>query len=194
MRNRLIAVSLSLGLLIPLPGQQGGWLKLTAIEGEGAFNNIRQKEAHNPVVEVRDEQDRLVAGANVTFLLPYDGPTGAFAGGKREYTATTDANGKAAAAGLRPNSIEGRYNMKVTASLGGREGSLVISQSNTLAGGVTSGQKSHAKTYLILGVIGAAGAGLGLGLGRGSGKSAATPPPPTPTSVSVGAITIGGPQ
>jgi len=194
MRNRLIALFLSLGLFIPLPGQQAGWLKLTATEGEGAFNNIRQKEAHNPAIEIRDEQDRVVAGANVTFLLPYDGASGTFADGKREFTTTTDANGKAASAGLRPNHVEGRYNIKVSASFGGREGTLVISQSNTLAGGITPAQKSHAKTYVILGVIGAAGAGIGLGLGHGGGKNSSAPPPPTPTSVSVGSITVGGPQ
>src|SRR5438105_8301429 len=148
MRNRLIATLLFFGMLMPLSGQQppgqsspgqstpqpDGWLKLTATEGEGAFNNIRQKEAHNPVVEVKDEQDRPVAGANVTFLLPYDGASGTFADGKREYTTTTGTNGRAASAGLRPNNVEGRYNMKVTAKWGAREGTLVVSQSNTLAG------------------------------------------------------------
>src|SRR6059036_2707594 len=108
--------------------QESGFLKIVALEGEGAFNDIRRKIARDPVVEVRDEANRVVAGAPVVFSLPDSGPSGTFAGGSRIFTATTDAQGRARGEGLKPNSIEGRFNIKVTASASGRSGTAVISQ------------------------------------------------------------------
>ena len=45
--------------------QEAGSLKIVVIEGEGALNNIRSRTATQPVVEVRDENDRPVEGAEV---------------------------------------------------------------------------------------------------------------------------------
>jgi len=55
---------------------QPGALKITAIEGEGAINNIRTKSATQLVVEVHDEAGKPVAGAEVVFQLPAAGPGG----------------------------------------------------------------------------------------------------------------------
>ena len=41
-------------------------LRIVIVEGQGATNNIRQRTAREPVVEVVDENNRPVSGASVT--------------------------------------------------------------------------------------------------------------------------------
>src|SRR6185369_13783504 len=75
-------------LLLPLPGwgqqtsgpksnlvqTQGGALKIVVLQGEGASNSIKSRTATQPAVEVRDDQDKPIAGAEVVFQLPAAGP------------------------------------------------------------------------------------------------------------------------
>jgi hypothetical protein len=169
-------------------------LKIFVIEGEGAFNSIRGKTAHSPIVEVRDRQDRVVPGATVRFVLPAAGASGTFPGGALSAESTTDENGKASAPVLVPNSTEGRFNIKVSASSSGREASVVIAQTNTLAGGEQAASHSSKKLLIILLIAGAAGGGAAAAL-HGGGKSAtpATPTPP-PIVLTIGGVTVAGPQ
>src|SRR6266545_372982 len=95
-----------------LVDQQTGGLKIVTIQGEGAVNSIRSKTATQPVVEVRDEQDKPVAGAEVVFQLPAAGPGGVFNGWMRNQTARTNAQGQAGVSGYVPNDEEGRFNIK----------------------------------------------------------------------------------
>src|ERR1019366_3081178 len=81
----------------------GPRLSLLVLEGEGATNNIRQRTARDPVVEVQDENHRPVAGALVLFALPRNGASGTFSNGATTLRVTTDAQGRAAAHGLKPN-------------------------------------------------------------------------------------------
>jgi hypothetical protein len=137
-------------------------LKIVILEGEGAFNDMKHRVARNPVVEVRDESGRPVPGAQVTFSLPEIGPGGTFAGGSKKFTVTTDAQGRAAAEGLKPNAIEGRFHTRVTATAAGVTGSIAISQRNTLAGGfveVRKGGIGKGKIVLLLLLIAGAGGG-----------------------------------
>ena len=83
-------------------------LQITILEGDEAMNNIRQRTAREPIVQVEDQNHKPIAGAAVIFFLPNDGPGGTFADGSRTFTTTTDANGRAAARGLRPNHATGR--------------------------------------------------------------------------------------
>ena len=78
-------------------------LRIVIVEGEGATNNIRQRTAREPVVEVIDENDRPVSGASVVFLLPDKGASGVFADGSTRLRVLTDENGRAAARGMAPN-------------------------------------------------------------------------------------------
>ena len=57
-----------------------GGLKIVVVQGEGAKNNLRTRSATQPVVEVRDDSDKPVAGAEVVFQLPPAGPGGVFNG------------------------------------------------------------------------------------------------------------------
>ncbi|MEX2263165.1 MAG: hypothetical protein WD696_14510 [Bryobacteraceae bacterium] len=171
--------------------QPSGELKIIAVEGEGAVNNVRSKSATQPAVEVRDQEDKPVAGAEVIFQLPAAGPGGVFNGWMRTQTARTNEQGQATASGFTPNEEEGRFNIKVTASSGNRSSSLVIGQSNGRNGG-GSEMKSRSNLWKILAVVGA-GALIGgiVAATRGGDSSSAVA---TPVSVTPGPITVGGPR
>jgi hypothetical protein len=68
-------VSPRLAAQVEKPGASGR-LTIIILEGVGALNNIKQGTAREPIVRVDDENHRPVAGAFVTFTLPYDGPGG----------------------------------------------------------------------------------------------------------------------
>lgn len=131
-----IGRSAALLLLCALPswcsGQAGpegsGGLKILIVEGEGAINNLRQRTAREPIVEVSDENNRPVAGALVVFLLPSSGPSGAFANGLQTLTVTTDSAGRAVATGFRPNQVTGQFKIDVQASFENRTARAAISQ------------------------------------------------------------------
>ncbi len=174
------------------PAQPSGTLRIQVIEGEGAFNNIRSKVGRDIEVEVHDEQGNRVPGAEVTFTLPMDGASGSFGATERKYSTVADENGRARTKGFRPNSAEGRFNIKVSASYQGREGQAIVSQSNTLAGGVTTGQHSNKKLLISILVGGAVG-GAVLAT-RVGGKGSSSVPAPPSISLSIGGISVGSPQ
>ncbi len=112
--------------------QTGSALRIVVVEGEGATNNVAVGSVRRFVVQVQDENDKPVAGANVTFLLPERGPGGNFFGAYNKLTVTTNEQGNAAANGFQPNLIEGRFEIRVIAALGDRTGTATIVQNNVL--------------------------------------------------------------
>jgi hypothetical protein len=151
-------------------------LNIVIVEGEGAINNIRQRTAREPIVQVEDENRRPVAGAVVVFLLP-----------DRNLTVTTDSQGRAAARGLRPNNASGQYQIRVTASFQGRTASTMITQTNIAAAAGAAAGGISAKLIAILAVAGgAAVAGGVVAATRGNGNGAAAPIVVTPGTPSVG--------
>ncbi len=172
-------------------------LAVTVIDGEGAFNDIRRGEARTPVVQVRDADGRPVAGAKVVFQLPDMGAGAAFPDGSKMLIATTDAEGKASAPGLRPNRVEGAFTIAVLASKDGHSGRAEVRQSNTLAGGdPTLRPNNHNKLKIIIAIAGAAG-GIAVAAalhGGGGSSNSSSGTAVTPTSLSVGTVTIGGPR
>lgn len=194
MRTGLISILSLLMVVDPSRGwTQKANLTVVALEGDGAFNDIRRKMGRNPVVEVRDEEGRPLPGVTVVFTLPETGASGTFSGGGKTFLTTTDTQGRAAAVGLKPNSTEGRYNIKVSATSPGRNGSLLISQSNTLAGGAVSTQTKHSHTKMILILLAAGAAGGGIFAATQHGGGSSTPAPIT-TTLSAGPVTVGGPR
>jgi len=177
---------------------QPGKLHIVIIEGEGAINNIRQRVAREPIVQVEDENRKPVAGAAVTFLLPQQGPGATFANGARSTTLLTDNNGRAVARGLQPNNINGQYEIRVNASHQGRTASAVITQTNAFvagAAGAAAGAGISAKLLAIVAVAAAATAGGVIAATRGGdnggpGGGGAT----TPTVIVPGTPSVGGPQ
>jgi len=175
------------------PAAQVGKLNIVVVEGEGAINNIRQRTAREPIVQVEDENRRPVAGAAVVFALPQNGASGVFPNGSRTLTTMTDNQGRAVARGLRPNSVQGKMEIRVTASHEGRTASASINQTNVLgaaAAGAAAG--IGLKWIAIIGAVaGAAVAGGVVAATRGNGGTTPTRPP---TTISPGTGTVGGPR
>ena len=121
--------------LIPLSAQ--GWqlqpsaFHISIIDGEGAINNVQGRIAREPVIQVEDRNHRRIPGAYVTFDTPKTGPSAVFADGSNHFTVTTGVDGRAAVSGMRPNGVNGSFDIQVHVSFQGQEiGHLTIHQSN----------------------------------------------------------------
>jgi hypothetical protein len=190
------SAALSFLLTVSLLSAQTPKLNIVIVEGEGAINNIRQRVAREPIVQVEDENRKPVGGAIVTFLLPNQGAGGTFSNGSRMLTVTTDSQGRAAMRGFRPNSVEGKFEIRVNASANGAQGSAVITQTNALAAGAaaSTGGLAAWKWVLIAAAAGAAaGTGIYLGTRDGNGNGGGTPPRPA-IVLTPGSPTVGGPR
>jgi hypothetical protein len=161
-------------------------LNIVIVEGEGAINNIRQRTAREPIVQVEDENHRPVAGALVLFTLPSNGAGGAFANGTQTLTVVTDQQGRAIAQGLRPNQAAGQLQIRVDASYQGQTAHAVVNQTNT-ATNAAKPRKVSAKVLVILAVVAAVAAGGTVAAVYGGGPSKPAGTVITPGTGSVGA-------
>ena len=142
-------------------------LKIVVIEGEGAVNIIQQKTAVAPVIEVRDRNDQPVAGATVNFVVRSGR---ASFSGARTLTVTTNAAGRAAAAGFTPTG-SGALQIGATATFQGQAATAVtIAQTNVM----TAAEAAVASSATGAGSSGSAGAAGGSGAGAGGGGISAT--------------------
>lgn len=169
-------------------------LKIVVLQGEGALNNIKTNSATEPVIEVRDERDMPVAGADVTFQLPLAGAGGFFPGRKLTLTGRSNDRGQAAGTGFIPNDVPGRFNIKVGAASGNRAASTVISQTNTTdIAAAARATSSKSRKWKILAAVGGAAVTAGIIVATHSGGSS-TPVIPNSLTITPGPITIGGPH
>jgi hypothetical protein len=149
--------------IAPLPTVQD--LKILTLEGERSVNNTSRHIGIQPVVEVRDENDRPVEGATVVFRLPVSGPGGSFPGKSPTFSAATNAQGQAAASGFVPNDELGRFDIHVTATYQNRTGETTISQTNSPNSLSLLGKEARKKPlwrnkYVLIG----AGVGIAVGI------------------------------
>ena len=180
------AVLISCILASPASAQEAG-IKIIVQEGQGAINNIPQRRAKEPVIQVQHEDGEPVVGATVTFLLPDSGPGGTFAVGARMLNIQTDAKGQAVGRGLKPNATAGRFLIRVNVSYHGETASTTIAQINAIPAGATKG--GSGKKFLIIALIGGAAAGgLAAALGGKSGSS----PVSTPVTNTPGTVLVPG--
>lgn len=108
-------------------------LNITILEGEGALNNIRERDAREPIVQVQDENHKPVAGALVLFAVnDSGGGAGAAFNGLHTLNVTTGPDGIAQAEGFLPNQTSGRYTLTVTATFLTMAASTVIYESNII--------------------------------------------------------------
>ena len=186
-RTRLASFCCVLLACAPLRAQEADppKLQLVVLRGEDAQNNIKKGRATKAVVEVRDRNNKPVAGVAVLFLLPDSGPSGTFVGGAHTASVSTNSLGQASVT-YQPNSVVGKFNLKVTAKSGQTESSVNIPQTNLAAAAA-----AVSTTTMVLLVIAGAGAavGLGVGLSQGGGTSKANT-----ISLSPGGITVGPPK
>jgi len=202
MRRLTVVLAGLLALPIP-PGaraqEPAPKLNLVIVEGEGAINNIRQRTAREPIVQVEDENHKPVAGAAVLFLLPEHGPGGTFADGSHTLSVTTNAQGRAAARGIHLNNTQGQFQIQVNASYNGMTASTTITQSIAVAGAAGAGGTTAAATGLsgkviaIIVVAAAAAAGGAAYAATHSGSNPAATAA-TGTTITPGTGTVGPPS
>jgi len=196
-------LTLLLAAMVALAQEAPLKLSLVVVEGEGAINNIRQRTAREPIVQVEDQNHKPVAGAAVVFTLPTQGAGGTFAGGSHTLTVMTDAQGRAVARGLRPNNVQGQYQIHVNASSGGQTASVTITQSNALiaaGAGAAAGAAISTKLIVIIAVAAAAAVGGGLyatgaiGGGGGNGTGSTVGSGTSLVTINPGTGTVGPPR
>jgi hypothetical protein len=127
-------------------------LRIVVIEGEDSVNVVQQKTAVAPVIEVRDRNDQPVSGAVVTFAIRAG--RASFAGA-RTLTVTTNAAGRAVAAGLTPTGT-GAVQISASAAFQGQTAAVTIAQTNVMSAAQASGAAAAG---------GAGGGGGGIGAG-----------------------------
>ena len=164
-------------------------LKVVPLAGNGETNDLDRRIMAPLVVQVRDQDDRPVDGADVVFRFPPSGPGAVFAGQKYSLKVRSNDDGQAAAVGWAANKETGSFEVHVTATYGEQIGESTLTMINvTDATRVVKKPKHwYSSRWVKLGLLaGAAGAAAGIVLAtRGS----------TPTvTISPGSPTIGGPH
>lgn len=202
MKRTASAYALPVGLFTFLVLGAPGWaqdaavpkLNIVIVEGDGAINNIKQRVNREPIVQVEDENHKPIAGALVVFFLPDQGPGGTFADGSHSMMVTTNAQGRAAMSGFRPNSATGQMQIRVTASFNGQTAAAVITQTMVAGGGGGGGGLSAAaKVWIVVGIAAGAGAGAFVAL-HGTSSSGSTGGGPNPITITAGQPTVGAPR
>ena len=168
-------------------------LKIVIIKGANNTNSILRKFAEQLVVEIRDADDKPVAGAEVIFQTPWSGPGAAFDDWLKALTVQTGPDGRAATRGLAPNNEEGRFSIKVMANYQGKSAIAVVPQTNVRGNrGQNAASNSHKSLWIALAVLGAGAiAGGAVAASRGGGTPAAVL---NPIVISSGGITVAGPR
>lgn len=167
----------------PLPVEQS--LKVRVLAGDGEMNDLERHVMAPLVVQVVDQNERAMEGAQVVFRFPLDGPSATFVGGKSSVTILTNGVGQAAAVNWMANGQTGTFQVHVNATYGNQVGEATVSMTNVtrienvsknLAGEKKKeGLWSH--RWFKVAVIGGAALAVGLGVyfgTRGGGKSGTT--------------------
>ena len=179
---------------LALPAQQQTppkELNIVVVEGEGVINKVGERVARPPVVRVEDEDHRPITGAAVVFTLPTEGATGEFGNGSKNFMVMTDAQGQAAAQGLKMNRVPGKVPIHINASFRGVTARTNLTEFSEAGPGAKTGGGGSGKLIVILAVIGAAAAGGAyFATRKGSTTSTVVPPPVNPIGLTPGTGTI----
>src|SRR5580698_6203816 len=172
-------------------------LNIVIVEGDGAINNIRQRTAREPIVQVEDENHKPVAGAAVIFALSGQGAGGSFAGGAQSLSVVTDSQGRAVAHGFHANSVQGQYQIHVTASNNGQIANASISQTNAVGAGAAGGAAAagiSGKLIAVIVIVAAAAAAGGAYYATHNGGSGNSSAAPAVIVITPGSGTVGPPK
>jgi short subunit dehydrogenase-like uncharacterized protein len=173
------------GTELPNAPEAAEGLEITILEGEGALNNIRQRTAREPIVQVEDKNHKPVAGALILFSIrdASNGAGATFNGTATEFRTVTDASGRAQTHGYTPNGTSGQFYVTITATSGQLTATAILHQQNldplaqssnaskTALGGKTPPflPKNPFLQALIVGGVVAGGVALGVVLTRNNG-------------------------
>jgi hypothetical protein len=171
---------------------QGG-LRITIVDGDEAILNVRQRVSREAIIQVEDENRRPVAGALVTLTAPRDGASAVFSNGLNNITLTTDESGRVVVRGIRPNSAQGKYAIRVLAVKEGLRGTAQIQMSNIAAAAVAGGISGKVLAFLLIAGAGAA-AGTVAATRNGNGGAAAGTAVASPIRINPGTPTVGPPR
>ena len=179
----------------PLPMIQS--LKVTALAGNNAMNDLERGLMSPLVIQVLDQNDRPVEGAEVVFRFPLNGPGATFRGGNTSQTVRTNGQGQAAAVNWTANNQVGNFTVRVTASYGNQLGETSVSMTNVTRivengkGGPKKSKWYSSKWVKIALIAGGAATIAGVILATRGGSSSASTPTVT---ITPGSPTVGGPQ
>ena len=182
--------------MAPLPVIKN--LKLLVLAGNGEMNDLERRVMASLVVQVLDQNDRPVEGAEVVFRFPLNGPGAAFTGGKTSQTVRTTGTGEAAAVNWMANGEVGAFEVHVTATYGNEVGETTVKMSNVtrIVEGAKRGAKQahwYSPTWVKIAVIGGvAGAVAGIFLATRGGSHSSTSGT-VPITVTPGQPTVGHP-
>jgi hypothetical protein len=170
-------------------------LKIVILEGEDVSNNIKERTAREPIIQVEDENHKPVSGVAVLFSIDSQGghAGASFLHGAKTFSGQTDANGRIVAQGYHPNSHTGQFRVNVTASKGNLTTHTTISQSNiAVAGaaaattaGITGFVGSHVVLVSLVGAVAVVSGVVAGGIVTVSGGG---------TAIAPGTGTVGAPQ
>lgn len=177
---------------MPAQEAQGG-LRISIVEGDEAILNVRQRVSREAIIQVEDENRKPVAGALVTLTAPRDGASAVFSNGLNNITLTTDSSGRVVVRGIRPNSAQGKYAVRVLAVKEGLRGTAQIQMSNIAAAVAAGGISAKLLTFLLIAGAGAAAGTIAATRG-GNGGGAAAPGAAASTTVTPGTPTVGPPR
>ncbi len=170
-------------------------LKVVALAGNQEMNDLEHKVMAPLVVQVLDQNDQPIEGADVVFRFPLSGPSATFPDQKNVQTSRTNADGQAAAVGWMANNQVGTFKVQVTATRGNEQGSATVTMTNVTR--ITEANKVQRKKWWstrwgrIAIVAGAAGVAVAVILATRGGSSS---PKVVVVTGTPGSPTIGGPQ
>ena len=173
-------------------------LKVVPLAGNRESNDLERRMMAPLVVQVLDQDQRPVEGAEVVFRFPSSGPGATFGNQQNSKTFRTNADGQAAAVGWVANSQTGTFQVKVSATRGNESGETTISMTNVTR--VTSDRKEKRRhwwssKWAKIGIIaGAAGTVTAIILLTRSSSTSSTSTGQPVIIASPGIPTIGGPQ
>jgi hypothetical protein len=148
------------------------------------------------VVQVVDQNERPMEGADVVFRFPISGPGAAFTGGKSSVTVKTNGGGQAAAVNWMANGQTGTFQVHVSASYGNQVGETTLSMTNVTRIVDEDRTSKHEslwshRWFKVAVIGGAAAIAVGVVLAtRGGGSKAST----STVTISPGPPTVGGPH
>lgn len=187
--------------MAPLPVVKD--LKIMVLAGNNEMNDLERKVMAPLVVQVLDQNDRPVQGAEVVFRFPPNGPGATFHGGNTSQTVRTNGTGEAAAMNWMANNQVGTFDVHINAAYGNEVGEVTARMSNVTR--VVQGSRigtsetaAEAKTHwysskwVKIAIIGgAAGVAAGIALAFRGGSHPSSSPPIT---ITPGPPSVGGPH
>jgi hypothetical protein len=150
-------------------------LRIEVLRGENAVHAVREPSGIIVEVAVYDEKDRPLPGATVALLAPQNGAGARFLNDSSATQAVTDERGIAHVAGLRGNRVPGTYQVRISASFGGKSATANLTQTNQKSPLITR------RRAILLGAVAAAAIPVAIRLSSSSPQatiSTATPSGP----------------